>query len=86
MEGLRPDHADGGADPGERASAHDQPGVPDQLEQQAGARLQRRRDRTAVRLRLPLAAARQQHQALPRRRQAEADARRPDQRDGQRRN
>ena len=80
-----PGEPDRDPDPAEGASAGDRPGVPHELEQQAGAGLQRRRHRPAVLLRVPLAAARQQHQPLPRRRPRQAAARRPDQRDGHRR-
>jgi len=50
------------ADPAERAPPDSRPVLPDELEQQAGAGLQRRRDRAAIRLGLPLATAGQQHQ------------------------
>ena len=72
-QGFRPRRADDPREPHreadrpERASARDRPVVPDQVEQQAGARIQRRRHRPAVLLDLPLAAAGQQHQPLPRR-------------------
>ena len=71
--------------PRERAPAGGQPALSDELEQQAGPGLQRRRHRPGVLVDLPLSAARQQHQRPARRERRQDDAGGPDQRDGDRR-